>query len=130
MKLRPMTMEDALLMLKWKNYPETRKFAIQSSDKITKENHLKWLPKNIKFFQVIEYNGKPCGAVRVESKEVSIWVDRSVRGKGVATKAVDAVAKSGQTAKIVSGNIPSMRVFISCGFKPVSYNGVYYTFKK
>lgn len=129
-KLRPMTMEDAPLMLKWKNYPETRKFAILSHDKIPLDKHLKWLAKNLKYFQVIEFNKKIAGAIRVQDKEVSIWLDRSMRGKGIATQAVDAVSKNGYIAKIVTGNIPSMRVFITCGYSPVSFGGGHYIFKK
>ncbi len=129
-KLRPMTMEDAPLMLKWKNYPETRKFAILSHDKIPLDKHLKWLKKNIQYFQIIEYGKKIAGAIRVENKEVSVWLDRAMRRKGLATQAVDSVSKHGYSAKIVTGNVPSMRVFITCGYSPVSFTNGYYTFKK
>lgn len=129
-KLRPMTMDDAEFMLKLKNYHETRKFAIKSKNKIRLEDHLKWLSKNLKYFQIIEYSNKRAGAIRVENKEVSVWLDRAMRRKGIATQAVDSVSKNGYFAKIVTGNIPSMRVFIACGYSPVSFSAGHYVFKK
>ncbi len=129
-KLRPMTMDDAVFMLKLKNYHETRKFAIKSKGKILFDDHVKWLKSNLKYFQIIEYGKKIAGAIRVENKEVSVWLDRAMRRKGLATQAVDSVSKHGYSAKIVTGNVPSMRVFITCGYSPVSFTNGYYTFKK
>lgn len=123
-------MSDAMLMLEWKNYPETRKFTIATSRKILAKDHLKWLPKNLKYFKIIEETGVELGAIRVQGKEVSIWIDRELWGLGYAVEAINMVAKKGYTAKIVEGHINSMRVFISAGFKPVEYTGKYYIFKK
>jgi hypothetical protein len=44
-RLRPMTIADADKMLTWKNYPETRQFAIASHEEIKREDHLQWLEK-------------------------------------------------------------------------------------
>lgn len=123
MKLRPMTMQDADKMLEWKNYPETRQFAIHSHFIIKRENHIKWLSKNLQYFKVI--NDRQ-GAIRVQNKEVSIWVDRAFRENGLATEAVKKVSKHGMTAKIVDGNVSSMRCFIKCGYIPVSHEYNYY----
>jgi RimJ/RimL family protein N-acetyltransferase len=116
MKLRPMRMIDARRMLEWKNYPKTRRFAIASHKKIKYADHLKWLKKNLQYFQIInEY----MGAVRVQDEEVSIWIDRKYWGKGLATEAVKKVSKKGYTAKIVIGNKASEKVFIKAGYKPI-----------
>ena len=111
-----MMMSDAKLMLKWKNYPETRKFAIASHKKIKWTDHLKWLKKNIQYFQIIN-NGQ--GAVRVQNKEVSIWIDKKFWGQGLAKEAVKLVSKKGYTATIVEGNRASQQVFINAGFEPI-----------
>ena len=129
MKLMPMTMGHALQMLKWKNYPETRKFAIVSHKIISKSNHCKWLRGNLQYFQVILEKGKVCGAIRVQDKEVSIWIDRTFWDQGIAQKTIKKVSKKGFTAKIVEGHIVSMRCFINCGYLPVSYQGGYYIFQ-
>lgn len=121
--LRPMTMKDADRMLEWKNYPETRMFAIETHDEIKRENHVKWLYKNLQYFQVIMCDGEVCGAVRVQDDEVSIWIDRSFWGKGLATGTIKRVSSPGFTAKIVPGNVTSMRCFIKAGYLPTSYRG-------
>jgi len=122
MNLRPMLMSDADFMLELKNYPETMDFAIQSHDEIKLIDHLKWLEKNIIFFQVIETDkGKRIGAIRIFGNEISIWIERNFWGLGVATQTIKKVAVPGMFAKIVNGNIGSFRAFIEAGFKPVSY---------
>ena len=136
MNLRPMTMsdEDIDFMLSLKNDPQTRKFAIATHDEIKREDHVKWLEQNIQYFQVIEYeiSGIPAairaGAIRVQDCEISIWIDRAFRKQGVATnvlknfdREVHNLPGKPYTAKIVSGNIASMRTFIKAGFLPVEY---------
>lgn len=130
MKLRPMTMEDADRMLEWKNYSETRKFTILGSHRIKKADHYEYLKKNIEFFKIILHNNKVCGAVRIQEKEVSIWIDRKFRGKGIAVEVIKKVSRLGFKAKIVKGNVASMICFLKCGFWPVSYYGDYYLLEK
>ena len=133
MILRKMTMTDADKMLEWKNYSETRQFAIVAKEEIKKEDHLAWLKDNIQYFQVIELSvetGEPCGAVRIKDNEISIWIDRKFWGKGVASYILDEVSEVGMTAKIVEGNVGSMRAFIKADFKPISYHKNYYIFQR
>lgn len=123
MTLRPMTMADADKMLEWKNYPETRKYSILTPDEITKEDHYAWLEKNLDGFKVIlnRRTGVVVGAIRVVDDQVSIWIDQAFRKLGKATWILQHHAQRGMTAKIVDGNIGSMRAFIRAGFLPVSY---------
>lgn len=121
MNLRPMLMSDAEKMLEWKNYPETRKFAIISHDEIKKEDHYKWLETNIGDFQVIDVSNETAGAVRVKDNEVSIWVDRKYWNRGIAMTILLRVAKYGMTAKIVNGNVASFKAFVRAGFRPMDY---------
>lgn len=132
MNLRPMTMADADKMLGWKNYPETRQFAILTKEEIKKEDHYKWLEENIQFFQVI-YSGSELvryGAIRIRGMEISIWIDREFWHMGIASYILEQVSEVGMTAKVVEGNVGSMRAFINAGFKPVSYHNNYYIFQR
>ena len=126
MNLRPMLMSDADFLFELKNYEETRQFAIATHDEIKKEDHLKWLENNIQYFQIID----GIAVVRNQDGEISIWVERGRWGKGIATFILDILSEKDMTAKIVSGNIASMRCFINAGFKPVSYQDNYYIFIK
>lgn len=130
MTLRPMTMDDADFMLELKNDPQTRKFAIVSHDEIKKEDHYKWLENNLQYFQIIESIYGRTGAVRIQDNEISIWVDEQFRGQGVATYILEMVAELKMTAKIVEGNISSMKCFIRAGFEPIDYKENYYIFQR
>jgi RimJ/RimL family protein N-acetyltransferase len=129
MNLRPMTMEDADKMLEWKNYPETRKFAIVTNAEIRRDDHLKYIENNLQYFQIIRVEGEVVGAVRVKDNDISIWIDRDFWRHGLATEAIKMVSVKGMTAKIVSGNIGSMRAFIKAGYFPISYQDNYYIFQ-
>ena len=113
-----MTMDDSDFMLELKNYPETRKFALQTNEEIKKEDHYKWLPNNLQYFQIIENKRESAGAIRVQYNEISIWLHRDARGKGLALIAINSVKREGMTARICIGNISSLRAFIRAGFLP------------
>lgn len=118
MNLRQMTMEDADKMLEWKNYAETRQFAIKTRAEIKREDHLKFLAENLDQFKIIRVEGEVVGAVRINDNEISIWIDRQFWGYGFATEAIKTVSVKGMIAKIVDGNIASMRAFIKAGYFP------------
>lgn len=115
-----MTMADADKMLEMKNYPETRAYAILTTDVIERKAHYEWLEKNLHYFQVIESVSGMIGAIRIFGGEISIWIDRNFWGLGVATSIIRQVREPGMVARIVIGNIPSMRAFIKAGFRPVA----------
>lgn len=134
-----MTMDDSDFMLEMKNYEETRQYAILSHDLIKKEDHEKWLPKNLQYFQVIEVeNGQRAGAVRLQDDEISIWIDRKFRHEGLAIQTIETMWLRGTTegggltitAKIVDGNITSLRAFIRAGFLPIIHIDNYYIFQR
>ncbi len=130
MILRPMTMSDADFMLELKNDEATRRFAIATNDFIKKEDHYKWLESNIQYFQIIEFDGLRSGAIRIQDNEISIWIDKEIRGKGAARLVLQRKAAYGMVAKIVEGNIASMRAFIAAGFSPLKKIDNYYIFQK
>lgn len=122
MNLRPMMMSDADFMLELKNDPATREFAIVSHDEIKKEDHYKWLEKNIWSFQVIDGDYERIGAVRIFANEISIWIDKKFRGLGVAGEVLHRVSKEGYFAKVVDGNVASLRTFTRAGYRPVAHS--------
>ena len=130
MNLRPLTMADADFLLELKNYSETRKFAIASHDEIKKEDHYKWLENNIQYFQVIENYGVSLGVIRIKNNEISIWINKKIWGKRVASDILKEISERGMTAKIVNGNIGSFKAFVRAGFKPIDYKENYYILKK
>ncbi len=131
MIIRPMTMDDSDFMLELKNDPQTRQFAIVSHDEIKMEDHIKWLEKNLMWFSVIEsYSGTRIGAFRYFGYEVSIWIVKEFRGLGVAERALKVMKYPVMMAKIVDGNISSMRAFIKAGFLPTSHVDNFYILHK
>lgn len=125
--LRPATIEDAELLLAWKNDPVTRQFSIVTHEVIPLETHYLYLLDHLKDIQIIEYGGVPCGDIRID-EEVSIRLDPEYRGKKIGYKALKLVVKPGMVAKIVEGNIASMRLFIKLGFRPTAYMGSHYLY--
>jgi RimJ/RimL family protein N-acetyltransferase len=111
-------------MLTLKNDPETRKYAIASHDEIKREDHVKWLEKNLMFFQVVDAPSERIGAIRIFGNEISIWIDIKYRGLGVATAVIKQVATNGMYAKVVDGNVASLRAFTKAGFLPVGHSSV------
>ena len=128
-KLRKADMGDAIHLFRWKNDPTVRKYAIKTHDKIDWETHMKWCEKNLKKTQIITDGILPLGDIRIDNGEVAIKIDKRYRNQGIGTLALQKIQEK-LTAKIVEGNIPSMRLFIGAGFKPVSYRKGVYIFKR
>ncbi len=125
MRLRSATMKDADFLLKLKNDPVMRKFAVVSHEKIKLKNHLAWLGKHLGEIQIVMVKGKRLGMFRIANKEVSINLSPEARGKGLGSKVLKKCPK-GVWAKIVHGNVPSMRIFIKNGFEIVGHERNYY----
>ena len=125
--LRKATLEDANKLLRWKNDYTVRKYSIASNERIKKENHIRWLKKNIDKIQIITDGKIDYGDIRL-TDEIAIKIDKKYRGKGIGDWAIKQV-KGDYVAKIVDGNVCSMRLFIKNGYLPVKYKfkkGVFY----
>jgi RimJ/RimL family protein N-acetyltransferase len=140
--LRPATMDDAELLLRWKNEEDTRKNSIVTDEVIKMENHLKWLEATLldwsTTFRIILLDGVPVGDVRTQiqlesnMQEISIRMDKQYRGMGLATQVI-AMFNGPLLAKIRAHNIASMRVFIANGYRPEKFvdgPAPYYIFRK
>jgi RimJ/RimL family protein N-acetyltransferase len=125
--LRKAQMKDAQMLLGWKNEEDTRRNSIVTDKVIAVADHLKWLERTLADdsveLYVIEDSGFPIGDVRLDKgaeTEISIRMDASCRGRGLATQVI-AMFKSPLTAKIRVHNVASMRVFIANGYRPEEY---------
>lgn len=142
---RRATMLDAPDLLRWKNDPDTRMFSIVSHDEVTQERHATWMEwalgsPNVRIY-IIEVDGRPCGDVRCEVHanyvEIAVKIDSDFRGHGIGAYAVNQIGKIAQDefrrkliAKIVYGNVASMRLFENCGYRVMSHGEDYYILSK
>lgn len=124
LSFRAVTMEDAELLLSWKNEEDTRKNSIATDAVIQMEDHLKWLSERVlrEEFYIILLDDQAVGDVRLEGDEISIRMDKKYRGMGLATQVI-AQFPYANTAKIRTHNVASMRVFLANGFRPAEHVG-------
>jgi len=139
--LRNATMADAKELLRWKNDPTTRKFAIVTQKRITLKDHLVWLEKTLRDSHVnlfiITDGLNDYGDVRLDvgplETEISVRIAPEHRLHGVATRALKLAIKeyfetdtNSLIAKVVDGNIASMRTFLKLGFVPYKHEKNFY----
>lgn len=142
---RRATFLDAPDLLRWKNDPETRRFSIETHDEITPERHAIWMDWMLAHSSVrtyiVEADGVPCGDVRGEVHmrfiEIAIKMDPKFRGQGIGSVALVAIGdllqqefKKMLVAKIVYGNVASMRLFENCGYRVIGHGEGYYLCSK
>jgi RimJ/RimL family protein N-acetyltransferase len=131
--IRPAKIEDADNLLKWKNDPVMRKYSIVSNKAITKRSHIKWLEKNLDNIFILNDGTGDIGDVRLDEKYIAIKLAPEARGKGYGATAINHFKYPGVLAKIVDGNVASMKTFINCGFNVIAHdieNDIgYYTLK-
>ena len=127
LNLRSAEMDDADLLLLWRNDPQTRQ-ASHHGEVISLEAHMAWLEKSLKTpdqrrLWVAEMNGKAvgtCRADRVENAwELSWTVAPESRGQGVAHQMLSQLMplfNEPLSAQVKVGNIASMKVAERAGF--------------
>jgi len=129
---RPAIINDAKLLLSWRNDPETRKQSI-NMEEVPLEKHIEWLEKSLtnpnRKLLIAIIGEEPVGTIRLDIEkpyaELSWTVAPTARGRGVGTKIVkEAVQLFNRSlkAKIKPGNLASMKIAESAGFHKVSEN--------
>lgn len=125
MTLRSAGLEDADLLLAWRNDPLTRSSS-RNTQPVTQAEHLEWLrrtlgDRNRKLF-IAEEDGVPVGTVRADYDgkvhELSWTVAPHARGRAVGRRMVLAVAQSIDgplRAQIKVANRASSRIAESAG---------------
>ena len=126
-RLRPATVQDADLLLRWRNDPETRN-ASHNTAEIQREEHIAWLTNTLnnsnRQLYVAEENGIPVGTVRADLSageyKLSWTIAPNARGRGVAKQIVALLASqiSGAIrAEVKAGNTVSARIAEHAGME-------------
>lgn len=132
MKIRPATLDDSLILLTWRNDPETRQQSIHKEE-ILLESHIKWLAATLKMesrkLYLAEDQGVLIGSVRSDKNpdgtvELSWTIAPKERGKGYGETMVLLFAKeihSGEKlmAFIRKGNLASEKIARALGLHPL-----------
>jgi RimJ/RimL family protein N-acetyltransferase len=125
--LRSATIQDADLLLEWRNDPKTRE-ASHNTGEVERNEHVSWLLRTLKNpnrrLLVAEENGTPVGTVRADFSE-SVWelswtVAPSARGRGVAKQMVVLLASQifePIRAEVKAGNIASLQIAEHAGME-------------
>ena len=120
-------MDDAAILLRWRNDPETRAQSLDSNE-IGRVDHLAWLRRILADdscdLYIAELAGAPVGTVRADRcervTELSWTVAPESRGKGIG-EAMVALAVSQiegpLVARIKKGNQASMKIAEAVGLR-------------
>lgn len=92
MNYRPATLEDAQLLLRWRNDPLTRAMS-RNADQVSLSRHLAWLCDRLTrpHFYIAERNRIPVGTFRIDGNEVSYTIAPEHRRRGLATELLKMV---------------------------------------
>jgi len=123
--LRLATLDDAGVLLEWRNNPSTRK-ASHNTALISEDAHIQWLKRilsneNRKLY-IAEINGAPVGTVRMDSgalgHELSWTISPTMRRTGLGKAMVVQFAggiPEPIRAEIKPGNVASIRIAEEAG---------------
>ena len=121
-KLRPATLEDARMLLAWRNDEATRAASV-GTDAVSWQDHVDWLRaslENPRRKLLIAEAGQPVGTVRIDygaETELSWTVAPDARGQGHGKAMVLAAMPEGPViAHIKRGNVASQRIAEAAGF--------------
>lgn len=125
--LRPATIQDADLLLEWRNDLATRK-ASHNTAEVQRDEHISWLSRTVgnsnRRLYVAEEKGVSVGTVRADLSE-GVWelswtVAPGARGRGIAKRMVAVLAhqiSEGIRAEVKAGNIASARIAEHAGME-------------
>jgi len=146
---RTATLDDAEVLLAWRNNPRSREFS-QHSELISPAEHLEWLSKRLErvnyepYFIFLE-GSKQIGMSRLDlvpgladRYEISILVDPSQQGRGTGARILKMTCDSLSAllpirtilAKVHVNNFISTRLFENAGFVSQTQLGHFLYFQK
>ncbi|MEO0411043.1 MAG: GNAT family N-acetyltransferase [Pseudomonadota bacterium] len=131
--LRRAVLNDAQVLLEWRNDPATRAASL-TSHAISPVDHFDWLEKTLRMetriLWIAESQGRAVGTVRLDTaaqrQELSWTVAPDARGAGFGKAMVcAALAQTSGTirARIRPENAPSRAIARACGFTRVYVEG-------
>jgi UDP-4-amino-4,6-dideoxy-N-acetyl-beta-L-altrosamine N-acetyltransferase len=135
MRLRPISLDDADQLLRWRNSPEVARWMFDARP-ISPSDHIAWLQARLDSpgdrYWIIESDGRDVGLVHLDDVEsadgTASWGlyigDPSARGRGVATAALTRVLEiafdelhlSKVRAEVLESNAPSLALHERLGF--------------
>lgn len=135
-RYRPVTMQDAGLLLAWRNEPQVREMSF-SSDPITPEEHRVWLTGVLadpnRTLLVAEHAGTPVGTLRFDRSAdralISVAAAPEARGRGLGTQMIAEATElqlaahpqlAGVLAEVQARNLPSLKAFERAGYLPAA----------
>lgn len=136
--LRPITIEDTDLMVKWRNRDFVKRNYINQSE-FTREGHLKWMETRVQTGQVIQFiileNDRPIGSANMKdvdyekgTAEYGIFIgEKDALGKGYGSETAKQVVRLAKEKyhlkklflRLYEDNIPAYRSYLSAGFKKI-----------
>ena len=131
MKLREATIEDAGILLEWRNDPETRKNS-DTVEKVLPEDHLAWLMSVLEdtrrqLFMAVEGNFA-FGTISADYNEatqahhISMTIDPALRRRGYGKDMLGLLVQKINTrleGEVKKQNVVSVKVIESVGFQKV-----------
>ena len=146
---RTATLDDAGILLTWRNDPSVREFSL-NSELIPIDEHLKWLSDRLErtqiepfFLFVADHRVIGMSRLDVVSEEadkykISVLVDPNQHGKGIGTRILHITCEtffslhSDYTivAKVHKLNLVSQKLFTNAGFELLSSIGNFFDFEK
>lgn len=151
-ELRNLSQEDCEIIFSWISSPELRKMT-GTRGIPDQESHIKWLDAKINdeknIIRMITYNKVPVGIIGTNeinsidnNANIYLYIGNQLyRKKGIASKSIDQIVDilvndyncHKITATVRSYNIPSINLFIKCGFscegvqkEQIMHDGKYY----
>lgn len=127
------TKSDISLIYQWQCHPNTRKHALTKAIP-TWDEHQAWMSKKLQsvgdyFYMVVEReSGQSVGAIRLDRKFVgnylvSIFVEPTNYGRGIASKALDAIDHIHPDitlhATVLKANLASQKLFHKAGYSQI-----------
>jgi RimJ/RimL family protein N-acetyltransferase len=146
---RTATLEDASVLLTWRNDPSAREFSVHF-DPIPTDEHMLWYSARLArvrlepFFMFV-VNHAAVGMSRLDRTveftdkyEISVLVDPNQHSKGIGTKILEMTCESffklhpekSIIARVHKQNFTSQRLFIKAGFSPLNSTSDFLEFEK
>ncbi|MSR70992.1 N-acetyltransferase [Candidatus Kaiserbacteria bacterium] len=130
MQLRPVTLEDARVLLEWRNDPLTRENS-RTTDEVLWEDHRGWIERSLtnpdRKLYIALHGGVPVGTVRADfhdgRHELSWTASPGARGYGIGGAMVkqfvnEVLPGAPLLASIKKGNIASEKIAQALGLSP------------
>jgi RimJ/RimL family protein N-acetyltransferase len=134
LELRPASLDDAELLLAWRNDPEVRS-ASRQPHTVEPAEHERWLSSCLadpeRDLLIAELDGKPIGQVRFDrltedEREISVSLAASSRGGGLGARLIEAgvdwLRRERGTTRVIAEvrgvNPASLLSFRQAGFRP------------